>query len=230
MGRRILPKMDRSVVYSHVFRELSELESSFLPQSWFPSEQPLEIEVGSGKGLFLLTQSGIHPHRNYLGIEIAKKYARYSAYRFAKHDRNNARMLRGDALKFLTEFVPPDSVAALHIYFPDPWWKAKHRKRRVVSQAMAIQAERVLVPGGAFHFWTDVQEYYETGCEEILQVPGWDGPHIEEPLIADPATPYQTHFERRMIINDHDVFRCQFLKQARKAPVDNPSLQKTTLN
>ncbi len=214
MGRRILPKMDRSVDFSGHYRELADVAPDFELPNWFPMPGPLEIEVGSGKGLFLLTQSGLFPERNFLGIEIAKKYARFSAYRLAKFERTNAKMIRGDAIKFIQENVADNSLAAMHVYFPDPWWKAKHRKRRVVSEELARLAETKLFVNGELHFWTDVHEYFETGCESILAATQFlHGPIGEEPLLENGDLPYRTHFERRMLNNSHDVFRCKFIRR-----------------
>jgi tRNA (guanine-N7-)-methyltransferase len=209
--------MDRSIDFSGHLRELSELPADFDLNEWLPGSGPLEIEIGSGKGLFLLNQSAEQPETRFLGIEIAKKYARYAAYRLAKFERTNARFIRGDAIKFLEHNVRDGSVEALHVYFPDPWWKAKHRKRRVVSTELAGLAERVLVVGGRLHFWTDVEEYFETGCEAILSGSSrLQGPIAEmlESGVEESDLNFRTHFERRMLVNRHDVFRCKFIKAA----------------
>ena len=215
MGRRSLPKIDRSISIDAHFDELEDLSPPWNPDSYFacfegPSESPLEIEIGSGKGLFLLNASGEHPERRYLGIEIAKKYARFSAYRFAQQERQNARMLRGDAMKFMREFVADASVSDVHIYFPDPWWKDRHRQRRVINPEMVANIQRTLIPGGTFHFWTDVEEYFETACETIAEQSDLNGPLPVAERPPEHDMDYLTHFERRMRINDHPVFRSQF--------------------
>src|SRR5262249_16064028 len=96
------------------------------PVCWtevFGNDHPVELEVGSGKGLFLANSANANPNRNYFGIEIAKKYAKEGAERLAKAGLQNAKMLPDDARLFLHEFVPVASLDAVHIYFPDPWWK-----------------------------------------------------------------------------------------------------------
>ncbi|MBX3417132.1 MAG: tRNA (guanosine(46)-N7)-methyltransferase TrmB [Pirellulaceae bacterium] len=212
MGRRMLPKLKPEIDFSEHLRELADLPVGYQVQDWFPTPQPLEVEVGSGKGLFLATQSKILPEHNFLGIEIAKKYARFAAYRLAKESCHNARMVRGDAQKLFELFLGDGSVHAVHIYFPDPWWKARHRKRRIVCDPFIKQVERVLEPGGILHFWTDVQEYFETGCETIRAASQLVGPN---PVVLPDErgdNPYHTHFERRMLITDQPVYRCQFVK------------------
>ncbi len=176
----------------------------------FGQRGPLEIEIGSGKGLFLLNTSAAHPERLYLGLEAAIKYARFSAYRLAAQGRQNVRIVRGDATRFLEEFVAADRIEAVHVYFPDPWWKERHRRRRVMQEKTVSDIQRVLVPGGILHFWTDVEEYYETTCQLVQRFPAFSPPRVVPPRPAEHDMDYQTHFERRMRLNDHPVFRAQF--------------------
>jgi tRNA (guanine-N7-)-methyltransferase len=157
-------------------RELDSLAPGQDAQSLFDGPQPLEVEIGSGKGLFLLNQSAATPNHNLIGIEIAKKYARFAAYRLAKHGRTNARVIRGDGLRFCREHLPDTSVTAFHVYFPDPWWKDRHRKRRVIQPDFIQSAVRTLLPGGKLVFWTDVEEYFESGCEQIRSESNFAGP------------------------------------------------------
>jgi len=95
MGRRALPKLDPTIDYTDHICEVDELQAPFCPQSLFAQSSDLEIEIGSGKGLFVLNESGKHPERNFLGNEIAHKYCQFAAYRLAKSQRNNAYMCRG---------------------------------------------------------------------------------------------------------------------------------------
>ncbi len=212
MGRRALPKLDPTIDFSNHISEVDDLQAPFCPQSLFAQTADLEIEIGSGKGLFVLNESGKVPERNYLGNEIAKKYCRFAAYRLAKSERTNAHMLRGDGLKFFRELLPDQCAVAVHVYFPDPWWKERHRRRRVIQPGFIKDLQRVLLPGGVFHFWTDVEEYFEQTIEMMQEHSDLEGPiHVEE----TPATSemdYRTHFERRMRKYDHDVFRSQYIK------------------
>ncbi len=212
MGRRSLPKVDPSIALDRHYFELESLTPPFDAEMFFGIEGDLEIEIGSGKGLFLLNASQDHPERLFLGIEIAKKYARFAAYRLAKHDRQNAKIIRGDAMQFVGEFIPDDSVSTIHIYFPDPWWKERHRRRRVMQPVFVAEIQRVLKPAGVLHFWTDVEEYFQSTCDLIVENSDLKGPLdvTEEPAGHD--MDYKTHFERRMRRNDHPVFRSQFTR------------------
>lgn len=210
MGRRALPKTDSSIDVSQHLWSIDQLTTPLDPQSLFPIPRPLEVEVGSGKGLFLLSQSERQPDRNFLGNEIAMGYARLAAYRLAMQSRTNARMIAGDGLQLFRELMPDSSVAAVHVYFPDPWWKARHRRRRVMQPAFIADIERVLVAEGELHFWTDVREYFDETVDLISRHSNLKGPC---PVAETPAAhemDYRTHFERRMRLNGHDVFRARY--------------------
>ncbi len=212
MGRRSLPKYDRTLDISGHYRELAEIEAPFDPQSLFDEVRPLEIEVGSGKGLFLMSHSERRPNHNFLGNEIAIKYSQFAAHRLARLQCNNAFMICGDGLKLFRELLADEIAVAVHVYFPDPWWKERHRRRRVIQPEMVKDIQRILVPDGRLHFWTDVEEYFESGIETIQEFSSLSGP-IEVPVEeAAHDMDYRTHFERRMRKNDHPVFRSEFAK------------------
>lgn len=210
-------------------RMVDQLPPTITSETLFGNSAPLELEIGSGKGLFMQNASGNKPDCNFLGVEIAHKYAAQAAQRLATYERTNAIMASGDAEPLLQGSFPDQSLAAVHIYFPDPWWKKKHKKRRVVNPLSVKHIYRVLGPGGSFHFWTDVLEYFESAIEMIAgEVPRF-GPPIpeepEDPLPAAtgqsdnsttnnaPATPiYRTHFERRSRLHQIPVYRVRFDK------------------
>ena len=212
MGRRALPKIDRSIDFSGFISEVEAIEAPFDPQSLFPEEQDLELEIGSGKGHFVLTFAEKFPNKNFLGNEVARKYADFAAYRLARHERRNAFMLQGDGLRLLNELMPSESATGIHVYFPDPWWKERHRKRRVIQPESVKNIQRVLKQGGSFHFWTDVEEYFEEACSTVQQNCELHGPIHVVASAPEHDMDYRTHFERRMRKNGHDVFRAEFKK------------------
>jgi tRNA (guanine-N7-)-methyltransferase len=213
MGRRALPKLDPRVEYSQLLVSLDSLQGLLDVARLFGRAAPIEIEVGSGKGLFLLNASQRSPETNFLGIELSAKYARYAAYRLAQQARANARVFHGDGLKLFREHLDDQIAAAVHVYFPDPWWKARHRKRRVMQDSFVIDAHRVLRPGGLLHFWTDVEEYFDSTLDLIRGVlPEFQPIPVPETAAAHDMD-YRTHFERRMRRHEHPVFRAQFKKQ-----------------
>lgn len=212
MSRRVLPKLDDSIDLGRVLEDVNNLSPPWNPQSLFAQPRELEIEVGSGKGLFILAESGRIPERNFLGNEIALKYCRLAAYRLAKYERTNAVMLSGDGMQLFRDLLPDECAVAVHVYFPDPWWKARHRRRRIMNPRFVHDLQRVLKPTGIFHFWTDVEEYFEKACELIRQESSLTGPRAVAETIAEHDMDYRTHFERRMRKNQHPVFRSQFTK------------------
>ena len=116
--------------------------------TFFGNANPVEIEVGTGKGLFLLNAATARPGANFLGIEVVRKYQLYAATRYAIRNLPNVKTACADAAVVLRDYVAPGSVAAVHVYFPDPWWKKRHRKRRVFNPVFAADAARALAPAG----------------------------------------------------------------------------------
>jgi len=176
----------------------------------FGREAPLEVEVGSGKGLFMRRVAAARPEHCYLGIEIARKYARFAAANLARRELTNAKMIIGDGLRLFNEHLPDGSLDAVHVYFPDPWWKKRHRKRRVMRESFVRRIEQVLRPGGWLHFWTDVGEYFDESIELLRSATTLDGPHPVREAPAEDDLDYRTHFERRMRLADEPVYRSQF--------------------
>jgi len=215
MGRRSLRKVDPKLDLSRHWLDAAKLPPTFNAADHFGRNAPVEVEVGSGKGLFLLAACRNQPERDFLGIEIAKKYAHYAAARLAKGKLDNGKMISGDGLRLFREWFPDGSLAAVHVYFPDPWWKARHKKRRVLNEAFLRDVERVLVIGGRLHFWTDVEEYFRTTLELIGATVKLAGPLAVEESPAEHDLDYRTHFERRTRKNEEPVYRAEFVKEGK---------------
>lgn len=214
MGRRALRKLDPDVDLGRWLKSSETLPERCTGQSLFDRPMPLEVELGSGKGLFLASAAAANPDRGYLGLEVARKYAVFAAARLAKRQLTNACVAHGDGLQVFRERIAANSLAAIHVYFPDPWWKARHRKRRVLNAAFLADVQRTLEPGGRLHFWTDVQEYFETSLELIASATHLTGPLAVPEAMAEHDLDYRTHFERRMRQHGLPVYRSEFLKQS----------------
>ena len=184
-----------------------------VPLDWaavFGNPYPVELEVGSGKGLFLLSASENHPNVNYVGVEIVRKYQLYTATRLAKRQRTNVRVACADARLFLRDCVRTGSLQALHIYFPDPWWKKRHQKRRVFTAEFVDQAIRVLSTRGRLCAATDVEDYYHR-MQELLKT----HPELRSLPPPEPGTPahdldYLTNFERKFRKQGKPIFRLSY--------------------
>ena len=185
----------------------------FCWQTLFGSDRPVELEVGSGKGLFLVNAAVQRPDHHFLGVELARKYARLAAERVLKHGLHNVRVWPGDAGTFLGHHVPESSLRAVHVYFPDPWWKKRHKKRRVFNERLVTSIVRALEPGGELHIATDVEEYFGVMRTLIAAEPRLTelpAPEVKEP---EHDLDYLTNFERKFRIEGRAVYRALYRKR-----------------
>jgi tRNA (guanine-N7-)-methyltransferase len=130
----------------------------FDPKEFFGREAPLEVEIGSGKARFLIAAATSNPAHDFLGLERSLSYYRICRDRIVRSGLSNAGILRADG-RLLVRALRPDSVRAIHIYFPDPWPKRKQKKRRLLdSVTLELLASR-LEPGGTLRIATDHPDY-----------------------------------------------------------------------
>jgi tRNA (guanine-N7-)-methyltransferase len=183
------------------------------PVAWpavFGDDHPVEIEIGFGKGQFLVTAGQAHPETNYVGVEVLRALQLYAATRLAKRNLANVRVACADARRFLRERVTPGSVAAVHVYFPDPWWKKRHHKRRVWTPEFAADCVRVLRPGGRLHVATDVPEYFAHIRELLDGRPELKRLWAEEQTGPPRADEILTNFERKAREKGGSVWRAEY--------------------
>ncbi|HEX2254181.1 MAG TPA: tRNA (guanosine(46)-N7)-methyltransferase TrmB [Thermoanaerobaculia bacterium] len=143
-------------------RALGELATPLPVDELVPGSGPWEVEIGFGKGRYLLRRAEADRDRRFLGIEIASKYERLMVGRARRRGLDNWLSLRGEALYLLSAVLPRGFADVLHVYFPDPWPKARHQKRRLFDPESVDLVLGLLRPGGRLAFATDFLDYGET--------------------------------------------------------------------
>jgi len=230
MPRRPPRKPDPALDLSGHLLPLAALPEPCPPTALFPTPAPVELEVGSGKGLFLATAAAARPEHNFLGVEISGGYARLCAGRLAAAGAANARIVHGDGTFLVRTLLPDACLAALHVYFPDPWWKARHRKRRVLAGPFLAHAGRALAPGAPLHVWTDVEEYFRASLADAAASGLFSDPVEEPATVPSHDLDYRTHFERRTRLAGAPVWRARLernttaarCERGGPAPADEP--------
>jgi len=126
----------------------------------FPRSKPLEVELGSGDGSFLVQYASLHMEHNFIGVERLLGRLRKIDRKGRRLGLANLRVVRVEAAYFLEYLLPAECAAALHIYFPDPWPKRRHHKNRLINERFPELARRVLMPGGIVFLRTDDTNYF----------------------------------------------------------------------
>jgi tRNA (guanine-N7-)-methyltransferase len=207
---------------------LPEADSLILPPdilsridftSCFPSNQPVELELGAGDGSFLLRYSALHPERNFLGVERLLGRLRKIDRKGRRLGLTNLRALRLEAAYVLEWMIQPASLSALHVYFPDPWPKRRHWRRRLINERFTCLAARALQPGGRFYVRTDDASYFEQMLEVGNAQPLFQ--KVEEPTeLLGVITDFEADFNRDGIATRHAAW-----ERKPDAPVQHPSPQ-----
>ena len=166
----------------------------------FGRSSPIHIEIGSGKGAFLVSQGRAEPQVNFIGIEWANKYYRSSVDRIGRWGFENIRIIRADAAVLLAEHTADECVDRFDIYFPDPWPKKRHHKRRFVCKQNVREMLRCLKSGGVINIATDHTDYFE----QIKMVLDTQTARLEKidflrPAGADEDECVGTNFERKYL-------------------------------
>jgi fructokinase len=174
--------------------------------SLFPTDQPLEVELGSGDASFLAEYARQHPGHNFIGVERLLGRMRKLDRKGRRAGLTNLRGVRIESSYFLEYLLPPGSAAALHIYFPDPWPKRKHRRHRMINERFPVLARQALAPGGTVYLRTDDEDYFQQmvavfgPCKDFCPV---DTPGDLAGLFTD----FEKDFQARGIRTLHAAYR-----------------------
>jgi len=128
----------------------------------FDEQKPVILEIGFGMGQATWQIAGVRPQFNYLGIEIHAPGVGRLIMDLHEHNIANVRIIQHDALEVLRTAIPAESLAGIHIFYPDPWPKKRHHKRRLMQKAVVCLMAEKLVPSGYLYFVTDIEEYGES--------------------------------------------------------------------
>ena len=178
----------------------------------FGNAHPLEMEIGTGKGTFLTEQAKAHPETNFLGVEYARWFWRYASDRLRRNNCQNARTARAEAMYFVREHVPNESIDVLHIYFPDPWPKKRHHKRRLIQEPFMKEVMRVLKPGGRLQIVTDHADYFDQ-MELVVKASALKVVDYNRPGSAGEGEFVGTNFERKYKREGRPFFAIAAVKQ-----------------
>jgi tRNA (guanine-N7-)-methyltransferase len=174
----------------------------------FPIGRPLEIELGCGDGSFLVDHSRLHPQHNFIGVERLLGRVRKVERKSRRERLCNLRAVRIESTYFLQYLLPERSSVALHVYFPDPWPKRRHRRHRLVNEQFPNLAGKALVDGGRVYLRTDDHDYFD----QMVRV------FSSSSLFASVDTPADlaaltTDFERGFLARGISTLRAAYQKR-----------------
>lgn len=205
------PETTAAAALADIEVRLSECEGGCRWRDLFGGDGPIEIEVGCGKGRFLISRAQSEPDRNFLGIERSRKFLRVMRDRTLRAGLTNIRLLCAEAAYFLQTYVPPESVQACYVFFPDPWPKKRHHKRRLVNPAFAATVRSALQPGGVLHLATDHAEYFQQMLQVCRNCAGLEETLVQriDPADAEPEQA-RTNYERKYLLQGRPVYNARY--------------------
>jgi len=179
----------------------------------FGNDNPVTIEIGFGMGASLAEQAAAYPEVNFLGIEVHRPGVGSLLARMREGGQTNIRVMSHDAVEVLEHMIPDNSIARVQLFFPDPWHKKRHHKRRIVKPAFVQQLNQKLREGGIFHMATDWENYAEHMLAVMQAEKGWHNLSDNGDFVARPDDRPITKFEKRGERLGHGVWDLMFNKE-----------------
>ncbi|MFK8259712.1 tRNA (guanosine(46)-N7)-methyltransferase TrmB [Erwinia sp. AnSW2-5] len=176
----------------------------------FGREAPLVLEIGFGMGASLVAMAASNPHQNFLGIEVHSPGVGACLATAEEAGISNLRVMCHDAVEVLNLMIPDNSLRMVQLFFPDPWHKARHNKRRIVQVPFADLVLRKLKLGGVFHMATDWEAYAEHMLEVMSSIDGYQNQSQEGSWVPRPESRPLTKFEQRGQRLGHGVWDLMF--------------------
>ena len=179
----------------------------------FGNPNPVLLEIGFGNGEALLQMAARHPERNYLGIEVHRPGVGHLLLRLDEQQLANVRVLRQDAMELLRHQLTDASLDGIYLFFPDPWHKKRHHKRRIVQPELAELAARRLRPGGFLHLATDWEDYVRHMLEVLDACPALHNQSQSGDFVPRPKDRPLTRFEQRGQRLGHGTWDLVYLRR-----------------
>ena len=183
---------------TNLILEIASIVERIDPEKVFPEPRPLEVELGCGDSSFLVEYARLHPEKNFIGVERLLGRIQKLSRKGGRSGLANLMGVRIESSYFLEYLLPEHSVSALHIYFPDPWPKRKHRRHRLINERFPGIASKALVKGGRVYLRTDDNNYFEQMLEVFAANPLFQPVSTPEEL-ASLRTDFEKDFEARGI-------------------------------
>lgn len=182
-------------------------------ESVFGRKAPVVLEVGYGMGHSLAAMAAASPELDFIGIEVHRPGVGALLMEVERLELTNVRTYCDDAVDVLQHCIPTESIHRFQLYFPDPWHKKKHHKRRIVQPDFIDLVRSRIASSGMLHMATDWEEYAEHMLEVMETVEGWRNTSCERPFIQRPEWRPETKFERRGMALGHGVWDLLYEKQ-----------------
>ncbi len=190
-----------------------EADRPFDAQSVFGREAPLIVEIGFGNGESLAQTASANPDRDFLGIEVHRPGIGHLLLRLKEGEISNVRVYCADAVEILSTNIPDHGLAGINLFFPDPWPKQRHHKRRLVNPEFIRLAARKLTQGGIFHAATDWEDYAQQMLDVLLNCAEMRNTRTENSFSSRPADRPRTKFESRGERLGHGVWDLIFARR-----------------
>lgn len=202
--------------YSDMYCLPYKNECSFQAETVYNNNNPLVIEIGFGMGVSTASIASAFPQNNYLGIEVFLSGIGKLLHEIHAKKLDNVRIIRFNAVEVLQKMIPDNSIAGFHIFFPDPWHKKKHNKRRLVQKEFIEIMQQKLIPGGYIYAVTDWTPYAEWMLEEFKKVTGLVN-SAEDGYCKPVSWRPLTKFEQKGLAKSHLIHEIWVEKETKKS-------------
>lgn len=184
------------------------------PSLFLDTDGPVELEIGPGRGGFIIERLQSDPQVRIFGLEIRRKWATIVDRRLAQLGYERRGRVFAEDARYAFPRLPSECLRRIYVHFPDPWWKKRHRKRLLASEDLAAAASRLLISGGEFFAQTDVEERAQMYRSLFEDHPDFESWH-EGPWASDPEFGARSPRERRAIADELPIYRVRYRRRPR---------------